>query len=116
MPKESFFVRNHSWSLAKAPAAALPPTQAAAQGADFRALVGEVVRLFSEDTDGVKADIHCFLLDESQQEVAGNDPGGFTAFDSGPRERWLAHAAQLAAHAFTARQKGALAAKIASES
>jgi hypothetical protein len=86
-------------------AAALPPTQAAAQGADFRALVGEVVRLFSEDTDGVKADIHCFLLDESQQEVAGNDPGGFTAFGSGPRERWLAHAAQLA-NADAVRQGG----------
>ena len=69
--------------------AALPQTEEAATGPELTAVLGDVVRLFSEDSTGVRPDIHCFLVDAERKEIARNDPPAFTAFDEAAREPWM---------------------------
>ncbi len=85
-------------------AAGLPQTQHAATGPELMALLGEVVRLFSDDTGGAKPDIHCFLLDGKGDEVARNDPPAFVAFDRQRRQQWMEHAAACARADFVRHQ------------
>ena len=86
-------------------AAALPQNRAAATGPEFQALLGEIVRLFSEDTGGAKPDIHCFLLDDTGKEVVNNDPPEFVEFAEQRRHAWMEHAAACA-HADFVRHQG----------
>ena len=102
--------------------AALPQTAEAAVGPELLAVLGDVVRLFSEG--GVKPDIHCFLTSvpgswDKGDRAASNNPALRAAFSDAVvpapaggsplplREQWMDHAAALA-RAGEVRQGGLL--------
>ena len=102
--------------------AVLPQTAEAAVGPELLAVLGDVVRLFSEG--GVKPDIHCFLTSvpgswDKGDRTASNNPALRAEFSDAVvpapaggsplplREQWMDHAAALA-RAGEVRQGGLL--------